>query len=200
MRLATIQDRKEVIKVLQKAFLDNPTMQLLTKKRNREKHIGRVIRYAFDFAHRRKGVFISNNGKGAVICYVYNSRKKNIMDFIGQLKLVITAMPFRRMLNIFLHNLKVNRSRPKSGNFLYVWFLGVDPEEKPRISPAEFKRDIFRLAQHMKLDIYAETTRKDLKIGYERMGFKVYKEWYNAKCNVKVWFLKRPFYFSSPPA
>ena len=195
MRLATKQDRKKVIRVLQKAFRDNPTMQLLTKKRNREKHIGQVIRYAFDFAYRRKGVFLSNNGKGAVICYVYNSRKKDVIDFLGQLKLVITAMPFNRVLSIFLHNLKVNRSRPKRENFLYVWFLGVDPEEKPRISPSEFKRDIFRLAQRKKLDIYAETTRRDLKVGYERMGFEVYKEWYNDKCDLKVWFLKRPFRF-----
>ena len=49
------------------------------------------------------------------------------------------------------------------------------------------------MANESRLDIYAETTRKDLKVGYERMGFEVYNEWYNQKSNLQVWFLRRTF-------
>ena len=193
MRRATKKDRTNVVKVLQNAFHQNPTMQFITRKGNRKKHIGRVMQYAFDFALRRKGVFVSSNGKGVAICYPFNDRKKDVLDVLYQLKLIVMALPLKRILAIMAHNRNVAKVRPKKRRFLYVWFIGVDPEENPRVSPGEFKRFIFEKAHRSKLDIYAETTRKDLKVGYERLGFKVYKEWYNQRSHLQVWFLKRPY-------
>ncbi len=193
MKRATKKDRSTVVRVLQRAFQDNPTMQLLTRKKNRKRRIGQVIRYAFDFAFRRKGVFVSSTNQGAVICYVYNERKIDLVDVFNNLKLVVTTIPLRRLHAIYEHCSTIARTRPKNKRFLYIWFLGVDPSERPRVSPMEFKKGLFALAQKLKLDIYAETTRNDLKIGYERMGFEVYQEWYNERCDVQVWFLKRPY-------
>lgn len=191
MKLATKKDRANVVQVLQNAFQDNPTMQLLTRKAHRKRGIAHVIRYAFDFALRRKGVFVSSTNQGAVICYVYNEHKIDLVDVFNNLKLVVTTLPLRRLRTILSHCKTIARTRPRNKRFLYIWFLGVDPSERPRVSPMEFKKGLFTLARKLKLDIYAETTRMDLKVGYERMGFEVYKEWYNQNCDLKVWFLKR---------
>ena len=193
MRLATKYDRDNVVNVLRNAFRENPTMQFITRKGNREKHIGRVMQYAFDFAMRRKGVFVSANGKGVAICFPLNARKKDWLDLLYQLKLIVLAMPLKRLHKIMAHSRNVAKTRPKKRRFLYVWFIGVDPTESPRVSPAEFKRYIFELARRSKLDIYAETTRRDLKVGYERLGFKVYREWYNNQSDLQVWFLRRAY-------
>jgi hypothetical protein len=193
MRLATKNDRNLVVRVLQKAFNDNPTMQFMTRSSNKEKYIARVIKYAFDFAIRRNGVFITKNGKGVAIYFSYNEKKKDLLDLYYQLRLVVTALPILKLAEVWAHTQKVNKLRAKKPKFLYVWFIGVDPTEYPRTSPAEFKKAIFESARNLRMDIYAETTRRDLKIGYERLGFQVYKKWHNSKSNLKVWFLKKPF-------
>ncbi len=193
MRRATRNDRDRVVKVLQKAFNDNPTMLFITRGFNKDKHIAKVMQYAFDFAIRRKGVYVTQNGKGVAIYFRFDERKKDMLDFYYQLRLAITALPILRLQQIWRHNRMVNKLRANKCQFLYVWFIGVDPDEHPRTSPTAFKRKIFESAKKQQLDIYAETTRRELKIGYERLGFEVYKKWHNSKNGLNVWFLKKPF-------
>lgn len=193
MRLATKNDRAKVVKVLQKAFKDNPTMQFITRRFKKEKHIAAVMKYAFDFALRRRGVYITENGKGVAIYYSYYEKKIDLLDLFYQFRLAITALPLFRLRQIWEHTKMVNKLRVKKGQFLYIWFIGVDPEEYPRTSPAAFKKKIFDSALKLQLDIYAETTRRELKVGYERLGFQVYKKWYNSKNDLNVWFLRKPF-------
>ena len=192
MRLATRKDRAKVVEVLRKAFEDNPTMHFMTGDFKKEKQIAAVMKYAFDFAIRRQGVYISDNEKGVAIYFKYNYRRKDLLDLFYQIRLVVTALPLFRLRQIFEHLKKVNQLREGKPHFLYVWFIGVDPEEYPRTSPTAFKKRIFDSAKQLHLDIYAETTRRELKIGYERLGFQVYKKWYNAKNGLNVWFLKKP--------
>lgn len=193
MRLATRNDRNRVVNVLQKAFHDNPTMQFMTRGLEKKEHIVKVMKYAFDFAIRRKGVFITENKKGVAIYFRYNERKIDLLDMYYQIRLVVTALSILRLRQVWFHTQQVNKLRAKKKHFLYVWFIGVEPDEYPRTSPAAFKKKIFESAKRLQLDIYAETTRSDLKIGYERLGFQVYKKWYNAKSDLHVWFLKKPF-------
>jgi len=168
-------------------------MKFMTRGFNKEKHIAKIMKYAFDFAIRREGVFITANGKGVAIYFRYNQKKRDIVDLYYQLRLVLTALPILRLGQIWSHTQKVNKLRTKKSHFLYVWFIGVEPDEYPRTSPKAFKKKIFDSAKKLQLDIYAETTRRELKIGYERLGFQVYKKWYNSKNNLNVWFLKKPF-------
>jgi len=132
MRLATRKDRDRVVEVLQKAFHDNPTMQFITRNVKKEKHIAKVMKYAFDFAIRRNGVYITNNGKGVAIYFSYNERKKDLLDLFYQLRLACTAMPILKLKQVWKHTKKVNQLRGNKSQFLYVWFIGEEFLKAPK--------------------------------------------------------------------
>ena len=193
MRIATQNDRSTVIDILTRSFLDNPTLLFLARsQKNREKYIARIAEYAFDFAIRREGVFISDNEKGVAICFRYNYMKRDFRDALMTAQLVVRAFSIRRILSIVYHNYMVNRTRPQKGNYLYFWFFGVEPDEQPRVSGRELWRGILNIANYQHLDVYAETTLRKNKIIYERFGFTVYHKWENPLNHITVWFMQRP--------
>ena len=158
---------------------------------NVSKRIAAIAEYVFDFAWKRKGVYLSDNGKGVAICYQYNYRNVLLGDFILMFKLAIKAIHYRKLLNVFLHDSFIKKQRPESGNYLYFWFFGVLHEEQPKTSARDLTQQIFSLSKKLQLPIYAETTIEKNKVVYQRFGFKVYKTWFNRANGIKVWFMMR---------
>lgn len=193
MRKALGKDRKKAVMILQRSFTDNPTLKFMTRSKHKENQMAKVARFAFDVAIRRGGVFLSDNEKGIAICYEHILDKGDIVDLFLRIKLCLTAIPIKKWIRVFRHNNFVEHCKPKRENYLYFWFFGVEPDEKPRTSARDLLTNIFQMAIDQKKDIYAETTVLQNKIVYERFGFVVYKEWYNPNCDLMVWFLKKPY-------
>lgn len=192
MRKATQTDNHLVTEIICETFKTNPTIQFMIKHDEKvQKRISAIAEYAFEFAVKRDGVFISDNGKGVAICYQYNYKNVLLGDFFLMMKMVIKAVHFRKVLKIFLHDNFIKKQRPENGNYLYFWFFGVLPEEQPKTSARDLTRQIFQLSKKLQLPIYAETTIERNKRVYQHFGFKVYKTWVNQANGIKVWFLMR---------
>jgi hypothetical protein len=192
MRKATQADKPVVIAIICETFKINPTIQFMIKHDEKANHrIAAIAEYAFDFALKRKGVFISDNNKGVAICYQYNYKNVFLGDFFLMLKMVVKAIHFRKVLKVFLHDSFIKRQRPNDGNYLYFWFFGVLPEEQPKTSARDLTLQIFRLSDTLQLPIYAETTIEKNKRVYQHFGFRVYKTWLNRANGIQVWFMLR---------
>ncbi len=192
MKLATIQNKEQVVRILTKSFMNNPTLlYIIRSHKNKEKHIWQVASYAFDFAIRRNGVYLSENGRGAAICYNYKCLEKDFKDTLKLLKAIVMAFSIRKIIITAYHNYKVQTQRPRHGKYLYFWFFGVEPDEQPKVSARDLALGIISMAKQQKLDLYAETTLEQNKRVYERFGFEVYKHWINPINNINVWFMRK---------
>jgi len=188
MKQAKKTDKAKVVAILEKSFAENNTLLFLTREKNR---IRKIAEYAFDYAIRRKGVFLSDSENGVAICYEYNRKKKDLIDYFYELKLFFSALSLKRVHKILAHTKKIENSRPKDGNFLYFWFFGAKPESLKHNSAKELYLNILKLAKKKQLNIYAETTILKNKNVYERFGFEVYKQWFNPDTGFNVWFMRK---------
>jgi ribosomal protein S18 acetylase RimI-like enzyme len=192
MKNASISDKECVVSILTQSFLKNPTLlYLIRNKRNKERYIKRVVNYAFNFAIRREGVFLSENRKGVAICFQYNYMKQDYIDIIRLSKAIISAFSIRKLLVTAYHNYHIEKQRPSDGRYLYFWFFGVDPQEQPKQSAKDLATNIIKMSNYQELDIYAETTLEQNKRVYERYGFEVYKHWQNPINKINVWFMHK---------
>ena len=188
MKLAKKKDKAKVVAILEKSFAENNTLLFLTRKKNR---IRKVAEYAFEYAFRRKGVFLSDSENGVAICYEYNKKKKDIIDYFNEFKLFISALSMKRIHRILSHTKRIENTRPKDGQFMYFWFFGAKPEKLKHNSAKELYLNILKLAKKKHLNIYAETTILKNKNVYERFGFEVYKQWFNPHSGINVWFMRK---------
>ncbi len=188
MKLAKKKDKAKVVAILEKSFAENKTLLFLTRRR---RHIHKIAEYAFDYALRRKGVFLSDSGNGVAICYQYNRKNKDWLDYFYEIKLFFRALSLKRVHKIIAHTKKIENTRPKDGNFLYFWFFGARPESLKQNSAKELYLSILKLAKKKQLNIYAETTILKNKNVYERFGFEVYKQWFNPDSGFNVWFMRK---------
>ena len=192
MRLANNYEKHKVVKILTTAFHNNPTMLFMIRDTSKKNYyIKKIAEYAFEFAFRRNGVYISDSGEGVAICYKYNFMKKDLLDFFFQLKLVLKAFKIKRLFSIMRHTTRIENTRPASGRFFYFWFFAADPKEQPKTSARELAYNIMRMAKNKKMAIYAETTLIKNKNVYERFGFEVYRKWFNPESGFNVWFMRK---------
>lgn len=192
MKLARLSDKEKVVEILLESFATNPTFQFLIRNNKRKQHyVERIASYAFDFAIRRRGVVLSNNEKGVALCFKYDYMKKDMIDIIRMVTLVIRAFAVRKIFKILRHTNYVEKTRPQCGDYYYFWFFGVLSEEQPKTSGRELAIHVLKKAESESKDIYAETTLEKNKRVYERFGFEVYKEWYNPENELNVWFMRK---------
>jgi len=192
MKLATAKERETAIHILTKSFCDNPTLLFLIRsKKKKTNYIKKIAEYAFDFAFRRNGVFLSDSENGVAICFKYNFMKRDIIDFFLLIRMVISAFALCRIIKIMKHSTYIEKVRPANGEYMYFWFFGVKPEEQPKVSARELAVTIITMAKRKQLDLYAETTLPQNKLVYERFGFEVYRHWYNKTNGINVWFMRK---------
>jgi|GEM_PF-301325 len=192
MKAAQKSDKSKVIDILAQSFEENPTLNFMVgDTKNKKNRIRAIAEYAFDYAIKRDGVFLSDNENGAAICYKFNRRKNDLHDLVLLCKMIWSGLDFHKFFDINNHVNQIKKERPVHGDYLYFWFFGVDPHEYPRTSAHELYKELFLQSRKKQLDIYAETTIERNKNIYVRFGFEVYKTWYNPINGITVWFMKR---------
>lgn len=189
MRLAVKADKKRVVAIICESFDSNPSVNWVVKNdKKRQKRIKVLAAYAFNVAHRRDGVYISDDNEGVAICYKYNSKKEGFADYIDQAKLAINAVGITRIFKVLKREAYVKRNRPADGNFLYFWFWGISKIGKGKTAARESKNFIFEESERLQLPIYLETSVLQNKKVYERYGFETYAIW---KDSMDMWLMKR---------
>lgn len=172
MRIANKKDRDLVVDILSTTFRDNPSVHNIVKRVD-DKHIMRLMEYAFDSVLETKGVYISDDNRGVAICYQPSLQLKGLWQFWLQLKLTFCVIGVFNILKALKHKELILSQHPKDGNYLNFWFLGVLPQTNIK-SVLEIKRAVFKESQMKGLPIYIETSVEKNKRVYQRYGFEVY--------------------------
>lgn len=181
--------REQIVEMLVRSFQNNPTLKALTSQHN-PAGVRNIIEYSFDFARRRDGIMLSDEKNCAVLFYKNSSHPRSVYEYLQKLRLLVTTLPFRKLLNILFHLNYINSARGAKGDFYYLWYLGSSAGSR-MIDTRKFILEIFEKADSENLPIYAETTLLKNKLVFERYGFKTYKTWYNRKLDIRVYFMKR---------
>lgn len=192
MRKATPYDEQLVVDLITESFQSNPSVLSAVKNDNKKNtRIRELARYAFRTAITRNGVYLSSNTDGFAICYQYNKKKNSFIDYLNQIRLILKSVGINKVPSILHRESYINKVRPKSGNYLYFWFYGVNNLGKGGPSANELKDAVFQESEDKQLPIYLETSVAKNKRVYERYGFQVYHTWNNEKEGITLWFMKR---------
>lgn len=189
MRKATKIDKDKVVDILSRTFDNNPGVNwMLRKGGNHNTKIRSLVNYAFIKALLREGVYISSNEKGIALCYRHNYKVFSITEILLQIKFALISISIKNIVKVLKRESYRKSKRPKSGDYLYFWFLGVLPDGNE--AAFELKNAIFKHAIQYNIPIYLETAVARNQHVYERFGFKTYHYWEDKKENIEFWFMK----------
>ena len=192
MRKCVFTDRSKVIEIIAESFDSNPSVNRVIKNDyKRKERIKALADYSFKTSVMRDGAFLSSDEQGVALCYRYNLKKESLTDYWNQLQLVVKAIGLSRVLSIMKRDAFFKSKRPKDGNYLYFWFLGITNKGKGGIAIRELKEMIFVESLKQNLPIYLETSVPKNKRVYERYGFETYHEWHDPQSGDLIWLMRR---------
>ncbi|MFZ9027404.1 MAG: hypothetical protein ACO2Z9_00225 [Crocinitomicaceae bacterium] len=171
MPRATIEQKDRVIKILKVSFQDNPSIvEIVNQNKPIDRQLDLLLSYAYQRAYNRGGVYISQNEKGAALCF--SSEEKGIFprELIAELKFGL-AVSLLKSLKTLSRQKRLSRIRVKEPH-LYFWFFGAMKENNG--GAYELMHELFEKSAECNLPIVAETSVEKNRRVYERFGFKVY--------------------------
>ncbi len=199
MRPATKNDKILVEHIMTESFRDNPNINYMIRPIfNKETMIKRLADYAFEFALKRNGLFITSDSKGLVVC-CQQPIKMDARDYFNLFKLIVGALNLRKLTNMFRRDAYIKSVRPVDEKGIYIWCLALSDTLHSNKTAIEIKNFVFEKANQAHLPIYVETALWRNKIIFERYGFETYHYWESASYRLKTWFLKKkvnPFILS----
>jgi len=192
MRAATRFEIVNVLPILFNAFRQNPWFRCIANPERKTTQFEKVLMFSLRYAHRRKGVLLSDDGKAVALCFKKSpGDKEHLSDKIERFWLAISAFKVWRLPAILRHQAYLNRQRPEHEAYLHFWFLGAAEGAASSGSTNALIKQIFAHADEQQLTIYAETTlERNCRI-YERFGMECYHRYESDVFPVRVWMLKR---------
>lgn len=177
MQTATPAHREKVIEILLASFADNPSANDAIKPDHKKaERLRELIVYAVDSGYRRRGVYLSDDGHAAAICYSPKDRGTPLRDTIALLRLIRRAIGFGRV-PYMLKKEKQMKQRRTNVPMLYLFFLGTHPEKQGHGSGSALLRDLMDLATQRSLPLYLETSLDSNVQFYEKRSMQVYDAW-----------------------
>lgn len=192
MRSCTKADKDKVVKIIAESFDTNPSVNRVIKNdHKRKERIKALAGYSFKTALSRDGAYFSSDEQGVALCYQYNIKKEGLSDYWNQFLLVFRVIGFSRVMSIMKRDAFLKSQRPKNGNYLYFWFLGITDKGKGGIAIRELKEAVFSESKKKQLPIYLETSVPKNKRVYERYEFITYNEWKDPETGDVIWLMRR---------
>ena len=174
--------KEEIIEHVATLLQETPTSRELVKDDSKSgKRYWYLAKYMVEKAIEKDGLIISENERGIGMLYRTNSKDRNLIkDLIQDLKLAFRVTGLRKGLKAMKSQKVVRDRRPKEGDYLYCWFLGILPDARGSDNSKtayEMKNKFFEISQELQLPIYAESRVRRVSLAYQRYGFRLYSEW-----------------------
>jgi len=188
MTQATPSDKKDAVEIIIETFDQNPSVNIVIGEGgNRRKKISRLAAYAFIKAINRDGAYLSENRKGAALCFHSDSGGFSLKEIYYEARFAV-VIPIKKVIQTLKRESYIKKNRYK-GKHLYFWFLGVEKGGGQAVF--ELRDHLFALSEKEQLPILLETSVPRNKEVYERYGFKVYHTWDDSGGGNALWFMMR---------
>lgn len=171
MRKFIEQDREKIINILVNSFEGNKSVDFVVGKSAAGRRI--LMEYSLANCLENGEVYISESGKSCVLIKYSDRKKKPFNLWIWDLKLAIKGIGISRISKILKRESSIETVQPNEP-FLYVWFIGVDPENQGKGEGSMLLKSVLELAKKKNLPVCLETSTERNFRWYENFGFSVY--------------------------
>lgn len=171
MRKFIEQDREKIINILVDSFKGNKSVDFVVGK----SAVGRRILMEYSLANCLENgeVYISESEKSCVLIKYSDQKRKPLSLWIWDLKLALQGIGISRISKVLKREFSIKAVQPKEP-FLYVWFIGVDPENQGKGEGSRLLKSVLELAKKKNLPVCLETSTERNFRWYENFGFSVY--------------------------
>jgi hypothetical protein len=192
MQLATSSDQKIIQSMIASAVYENPKVQFQLGKQNYDKKVKWLSWFIYQFAMKRKAIYLSENKDALIIFMKSDQWQKRWHDFPLYFRLFFSVFNWSRIFQILRLESSLEKIRPHQTPYLYVWVLGSAPHSKGNGAAHELKQSLFKISQDLQLPIFAETAFEQNHIVFQRFGFETYHKQEFPEIPLCIHFMKRP--------
>jgi len=171
MRKFIEQDRKKIINILVESFKGNKSVDFVVGKSAKCREV--LMEYSLENCLENGEVFVSNSGKSCVLIKYSDQKKKPLRLWIWDLKLALRGIGIPKISKVLKRESTIEEVQPKE-RFIYVWFIGVEPESQGRGEGSKLMKSILDMAKEKNLPVCLETSTERNFKWYEKLGFSVY--------------------------
>ena len=171
MRKFIEQDREKIINILVNSFEGNKSVDFVVGKSAAGRKV--LMEYSLENCLENGEVYISDSGNSCVLIKYSDQKRKPLKLWIWDLKLAIQGIGISRISKVLKRESSIEAVQPKAP-FLYVWFIGVEPENQGKGEGSLLLKSVLELAKKKDLPVCLETSTKRNFRWYENFGFSVY--------------------------
>jgi ribosomal protein S18 acetylase RimI-like enzyme len=190
MRKANREDKDRVVGILVKSFENDPYINWLIKSGKKHKQLNALMNLAFEEIFLGGEVYLTDDETGVALWKRNRTGGVSLANLLSKVRFAY-AFGWRKMVDIVKMERYVKSRHPKD-DFLYLWFVGVLPEDQRKGNANELLDPVLKNCEKEKLPVYLQTANpQNVKI-YERKGFEVFHEWsLENESALKVWFMRK---------
>jgi ribosomal protein S18 acetylase RimI-like enzyme len=171
MRKFKEQDRENIITILVRSFKGNKSVDFVVGKSAKGRKI--LMEYSLENCLENGEVHVSDSGKSCVLIKYSDQKRKPLKLLIWDLKLAFLGIGIQRISKVLKRESSIGEIQPKEP-FLYVWFIGSEPESQGKGEGSKLLSSVIDIAKKKNLPVCLETsTARNFK-WYENFGFLVY--------------------------
>lgn len=171
MRKFIEQDRRKIINILVESFKGNKSVDFVVGKTTKGRKI--LMEYSLENCLENGEVFVSDTGNSCALIKYSDQKSKPLKLWIWDLKLALQGIGLPKISKILKRESSIEKAQPKEP-FLYVWFIGVEPDCQGKGEGTTLLRSILELAREKSLPVCLETSTERNFKWYESLGFSVY--------------------------
>lgn len=175
IRIQDRKNKKQIVALLTRAFDTNISVNKAVKHdHKRVTRIRRLMEYSFEMCLLNGEMYYSENNNAVVLFLKRHHPKTTLFTIWLDLKLALGAIGISRAAIVLKKN-AIKKLYPQK-DFMYLWYIGVDPEHQGKGAGRALMQEITALADERKQDIYLETSIENNLSFYSQCGFHVYTE------------------------
>lgn len=186
MRKFIEQDREKIINILVSSFEGNKSVDFVVGKSAISRRI--LMEYSLANCLENGEVYLSDSGKSCVLIKYSDRKRKPFNLWIWDLKLALQGIGISRISKVLKRESTIEAVQPKEP-FLYVWFIGVEPENQGKGEGSKLLKSVLDMAEEKKLPVCLETSTERNFKWYENFGFSVYA--YSAQFGFPFYFYRK---------
>ncbi|OYX13112.1 MAG: hypothetical protein B7Z16_16025 [Algoriphagus sp. 32-45-6] len=186
MRKFIEQDREKVITILVNSFEGNKSVDFVVGNSATSRRI--LMEYSLANCLENGEVYLSDSGKSCVLIKYSDRKRKPFNLWIWDLKLALQGIGISRISKVLKRESSIEAVQPKEP-FLYVWFIGVEPENQGKGEGSKLLKSVLDMAEEKKLPVCLETSTERNFKWYENFGFSVYA--YSAQFGFPFYFYRK---------
>jgi len=171
MRKFIEQDRKNIINILVKSFKGNKSVDFVVGSSAKGREV--LMEYSLETCLENGEVYISESENSCVLIKYSDQKRKPLRLLIWDLKLAIRGIGISKISKVLKRESSIEEVQPKDP-YLYVWFIGVQPESQGKGEGTGLLKSVLQLAKEKNLPVCLETSTERNFRWYEKFGFSVY--------------------------